>query len=109
MSEETVTFNLELNVEGAIENSRQIEMILYRSLSLWNQWCRILGVPDDSPMSIVIDRAQQIVMMARLIHTSVILLETASGPLGWIKAALGIVSAGTAGIGLAQQFGSTQG
>ena len=108
MSEETVTFNLELNVEGAIESSRQFETVLYRSLGLWNQWCRILGVPADSPMSVVVNKAQQIVMMARLIHTSVILLETASGPLGWIKAALGILSAGTAGISLAQQFGSTQ-
>ena len=108
MSEETITFNLELNVESAIENSRQLEMILYRGLGLWNQWCKILGVPNDSPLSVVANRAQQIVMMTRLIHTSITLLEASSGPLGWIKAALGILAAGTAGISLAQQFGSTQ-
>jgi hypothetical protein len=90
MSEETVTFNLELNVEKAFSASRRIELIIFRALGLWNRLCRMLGLPDDSPIMAITQKVQQIVMVIRQLHTSLILIESASGPLGWAMAALSV-------------------
>lgn len=92
MSEETVTFNLDLNVEKAFSASRRIELIIFRALGLWNRLCRLLGVPPDSPLITITQKAQEIAMVARTIHTSVVLIEAASGPLGWAMAGLSIAS-----------------
>ena len=107
-TEETITFNLELNVEQAFSKTRQIETLLFRVLRLFGRISKILGIPEDSPASVIIERIQKIVMMVRLLHTSVILLETASGPIGWVKLGVGAATAGVATIDIAQQWGSTQ-
>lgn len=93
MSEETIIFNLELNVENAFSSVRKIELILFRALGLWQRFCKLLGLPPDSPINVIAQKAQQIVMIARTIHTAAVLIESASGPLGWIMAALSVGSA----------------
>jgi len=93
MSEETITFNLELNVEKAFSASRKIELIIFRVLGLWNRLCRMLGLPDDSPIMMITQRAQEVVMAARQIHTAMVLIEAASGPLGWVMAGLSVAGA----------------
>ena len=93
MTEETVTFNLELNVEKAFDSSRRIELVLFRALGLWNRICRMMGVPDDSPAVKVVQKVQEVVMVVRQLHTAAILLETASGPIGWAMAGIGVVGA----------------
>lgn len=106
--EETVTFNLELNVEKAFDSSRRIELILFRVLGLWSRICRMLGVPEDAPVVQLIERVQRLVMVIRQAHTAIVLLETASGPIGWAMFALGAGGAALATIDTAQQWGSMQ-
>jgi len=91
MSEETVTFNLELNTEQALSSIRQLEGLLYRSLAL----IRRLGLPED--MNQAIYEMQRMIMTIRLLHTAIILLESASGPIGWLRAG---VATGTTLVGL---------
>lgn len=93
MSQETVTFNLELNVESAFSNARRVELIIFRVLGLWLRFCRLLGVPDDSPAVVVIQKIQQITMLVRTMHTAVVLMNAASGPIGWAMAGIGVASA----------------
>jgi len=87
LSEETVIFNLELNVEGAIDNSRRLETLLYRSISLLGR----LGLPENIDAAIA--KVQRLVMVIRLLHTAAIALEAASGPIGWALALVGVASA----------------
>lgn len=87
MSEETVTFNLELNVEAVIENTRRLETLLFRSLSLMGR----LGLPEN--ITEAIRKVEQLVMVIRLLHTAAIALEAASGPIGWALALVGAASA----------------
>jgi hypothetical protein len=93
MSEETVTFNLEVNVEKAFSNVRRIELIVFRVLGLWLRICRLLNLPEDSPINRVIEKVQHLTMVIRTLHTAAILLQTASGPIGWAMAGIGLASA----------------
>jgi hypothetical protein len=87
MSEETVTFNLELNTEQTFSEIRKLETLLFRSLAL----ARRLGLPED--INEAINRIQRMVMTIRLLHTAMIALEAATGPIGWALAIVGGVSA----------------
>lgn len=87
MSEETVIFNLELNVEQALDNARRLEILLYRSLALLGR----LGLPENIDQAIA--KVQRLVMTIRLLHTAAIALEAASGPIGWALALVGVASA----------------
>lgn len=84
MSEESVTFNLELNVEQAYANVRRLETLIYRSLALAGR----LGLPENIDAAIA--KVQRMAMMIRLLHTSIIALEAASGPIGWALAGVGL-------------------
>jgi len=86
-SEETVTFNLELNVEQAISEIRRLETLLFRSIAL----ARRLGLPEDIDEQI--RKIQRFIMIVRLAHTAVIALNAASGPIGWALAIVGGLSA----------------
>jgi hypothetical protein len=87
VSEETVTFNLELNVEQAIDNARRLELLLYRSIALLGR----LGLPENIDQAI--SKVQRLIMTIRLLHTAMIALEAASGPIGWALALVGVASA----------------
>ena len=54
---------------------------------------KMLGLPDDSPIMAVTERIQRLVMLIRTLHTAAILLNAASGPIGWAMAGIGIGSA----------------
>jgi len=90
--EETVTFNLELNVEKVFSSSRRIELILFRVLGLWARMCHMLGLPEDSPVVQIAQRVQQLTMIIRQLHTSAVLLEAASGPIGWAMAGISVAA-----------------
>lgn len=84
MSEEqTVTFNLELNVERALSNVRQLESVFFRALSLAQR----LGLPEDIEQGI--QKVQRMVMMLRLLHTTMIMVEAAT-PYGWAMALISV-------------------
>lgn len=87
MSEETVVFNLELDVTQTINDARRLETLLFRSLGLLRRLC------GNESIDALIDKTQRAVMIVRLLHTSIIALEAASGPVGWALAGIGIVSA----------------
>lgn len=98
MSEEEVVFNLELNVEPALANVRQVEGLIFRTLG----YIQRLGLPADINHAIRI--VQQMTMAIRLMHSAMIALEAASGPIGWWRAALGMAGAGFAVAGVAQSM-----
>jgi uncharacterized protein YigA (DUF484 family) len=87
LSEETITFNLELNVEQAIDNTRRLETLLFRTLGL------VRRLTGSESLDDAIYKIQRMVMIVRMAHTAVIAFQAASGPIGWALAAVGIVSA----------------
>lgn len=87
LSEETVTFNLELNVEQCLSNIRRMETLLFRTLGLLR---RLSG---NESIDAAISKIQRLVMIIRLTHSAILLLEKASGPIGWAFAIVGISTA----------------
>jgi hypothetical protein len=88
--EETVTFNLELNVEPALNSMRQIEGLTFRTLG----YMKRLGLPEN--VNQAIDTIQNVTMTLRLLHSAIIAIELASGPIGWWRAGLAIAGTGLA-------------
>ena len=86
MSEETVTFNLEINVEQAFSTVRKLELIAYRTINL----LRRMGLPENVDDAIA--KVQRFIMTVRLAHSAILAFEAASGPIGWIMAGLGIAA-----------------
>jgi hypothetical protein len=87
VSTEEVTFNLELNVEGALGKLRQIEGLTFRTLGYMQR----LGLPEN--VNQAIGQLQQLAMTVRVLHTAIIAFELATGPIGWWRAGLAIVGA----------------
>ena len=90
MSEEAVTFNLEINVEPALQNMRQIEGLSFRTLGYFQR----LGLPENINSGIRI--VQEATMSLRLLHSAIVSIELASGPIGWWRAALALAGTGFA-------------
>jgi hypothetical protein len=86
--EETITFNLELNVENALSSSRRVELIIFRALGLWVRLCKLFGLPPDSPAIQIVESIQRVTMVLRQLHSTIIFVEAASGPIGWAMAGL---------------------
>ena len=87
--EETVTFNLELNVEPALlDNVRQVEGLLTRTFGFLNR----LGLPPQIERAI--NTLQRLIMTIRILHSAVIAFES-SNPLGLWRSALAVGSAVT--------------
>ncbi len=103
--QEQVIFNLELNTSGATTSINKLQLVLYRALGLYNRICRLLGVPDDSPLNKMISRVQQLVMITRQLTTTVTLLQAASGPIGWALGGLGIAGVVVSSVEFMQSTG----
>jgi hypothetical protein len=95
-----VTFNIELDLSQTVSQIRQYEMLLYRSLALAQR----LGLPENIQQQIA--EIQRLTMTIRLCHTALILLESASGPVGW---ALALVAAGGAAVSVVDYFDASRG
>jgi len=100
MSEETVTFNLELNVEQAYSEIRKYETVMYRVLGLMNR----AGLPEDVQDAIML--IQQLVMTARLLQTAIAALNVSmmTSPAGVVLGGVGIMMAGVSGIESVQMY-----
>ena len=85
LSEESVTFNLELNVEPALGSLRQVEGLATRTLGYMQR----LGLPEDVNKAIQV--VQRLTLVVRLAHSALIALQLAEGPTGWWRAGLAIV------------------
>jgi len=88
MSEETVTFNLELNTTQALEEIQELNNLFTTYLAL----ARRMGLPDDIMMAL--SMIQQMRIAAETAYRSIMLLYTASGPIGWAIGLGGIALAG---------------
>ena len=88
MSEEhLVTFNLELNVQQVYTELQRIQTLLFRIIGL----LRRLGLPEEIDYAIA--KIQRVIMAIRLLYTSLLALEAASGPYGWALALVGFTTA----------------
>ena len=100
MSEETAIFNLELNVEQALSEVRRLETLVVRTLGLVKRF----GLPED--INSAISLIQRMTMTIRILHTAMIALQVASGPIGWALAAVGITAAAITAYDVAYEMGS---
>jgi len=97
--EETATFNLEINVEQALSNLRQIEGLLFRTLG----YVQRLGLPENMNQAIRV--IQRVTMAIRLVHSAIIAMELASGPIGWWRVGLALAGVGFTVAGIASDVG----
>jgi len=88
MSEETVTFNLELNTTQAFAEIQELNNLFTTYLAL----ARRMGLPDDVMMAL--SMIQQLRVAAETAYRSIMILYTASGPIGWIIGLGGIALSG---------------
>jgi hypothetical protein len=79
---ESVVFNLEVDVNGAMSAARRVEAVIYRALGLWGRIARLCGLPADSPINQIIERVQRLTMLIRIMHSAVIALTTARAVAG---------------------------
>lgn len=85
MSEETITFNLRVDASEAITNIAELNRLLTTYVAL----ARRVGLPENIMDAIA--RMQQLRIAAETAYRSVMLLYTASGPIGWAVAIGGLV------------------
>jgi hypothetical protein len=85
MSEETVTFNLEINTEQVISNARKLETILFRLIGILQR----MGLSEDITAAMM--KIQRLIMIVRILHSALIAMELGN-PYTAILAALGIAS-----------------
>jgi len=98
-SDESVIFNLELNVEPLLDNARQIEGLLSRSLGYMQ---RLTGNED---LNNALRMVQRVTMAIRLLHSAIIAMELASGPIGWWRVGLALAGAGFTIGGIVSEVG----
>ena len=94
LSEETVTWNLNVDVSEANRQLGRFSTALYGIIGV----LRIMGLP--SRLNEVLRALQQLIATANMARTAIIQLYTATGPVGW---ALGGIAAISAGTNLAEQ------
>lgn len=104
-SNETITFDLEVNTTGATRGIRRLQTLFIHTLSLYNRICRLLGVPEDSPINKAIARVQQFTLVIRQFTAASVLLQTASGPIGWATAGLSVAGAVVSSVEFMQSAG----
>lgn len=87
MSEDhTVSFSLEINVEPAHQSLRVLQMVLFRLLGVF----RRLGLPDNIDAGIA--KMQRFIAVMNQARLAAIAFQTASGPMGWAMAGIGIAT-----------------
>ena len=82
--EEDVIFNLEVNVEEATKDITELNRLFTTYLSL----ARRSGLPENIIEALA--RIQQLRVAIQTLYTSILLLEAASGPIGWLTAIGGV-------------------
>ena len=82
--DETVSFSLEINVQEAYTNARQLQTILSRTAGLM----RRMGLPENVDAAMM--KLQRITATANAARLAMIAFTTATGPLGWGMAAVAI-------------------
>ena len=78
MSEETITYNITVNTSEAVTNISELNRLLTTYVAL----ARRLGIEGN--LMDAIARFQQLRIAAETAYRSVMLLYTATGPIGWL-------------------------
>ena len=104
MSEEQIiSWVLELDTSKLVDNSRQMERVLFRALALAQR----LGLPEN--IDSAINKIQEMVMMVRLLHGALLMVESAT-PYGWAMALMSVMSSSLTTAELTHQYmGELQG
>jgi len=90
-TEETVTFNLELNVEQPLSQVRRLETLLFRTVRL------IRRLTGNESLDDALYKVQRFIMVVRLAHSAYIAFQAATGPIGWAMAIIaGLTAAASA-------------
>ena len=97
--EETVTFNLELNIMQAMHELRRLETLLFRTVGL----ARRLGLTEEIDAQIL--KVQHLIMITRLAHSTLIAFRNASGPIGVAMAIVSGLSAAASACDFAVNLG----
>lgn len=91
--QETVTFNLELDVSQSYDSVRKLETVLYRGIGLVRKILKQFGLDEESAtIDQIIFKGQKVIMTIRLMTTAVTAFYAASGPLGWALAGIGVAT-----------------
>lgn len=100
VTDETVSFSLEINVEAAHTDVRRLLTALNRTFMI----LRRMGLPED------VDKAMRVVSnlvtLLNQLRLTIIALEAASGPLGWWLALTGMASTQFAAANVVQGMNS---
>lgn len=78
LSEETITYNITVNTSEAVTNISELNRLLTTYVAL----ARRLGIEGN--LMDAIARFQQLRIAAETAYRSVMLLYTATGPIGWL-------------------------
>jgi len=84
---EVKTETLRMETEHAIGNLREVEYLLYRTVSLLGR----LGLPPDIDKAIQI--IQRMILTIRMLHTTLIFAQMGT-PYGWALAAISLATTG---------------
>lgn len=80
MSEETVTFNLEINLAPTYSEIRKLEAVLFRCLSI------VERLSGDEKIDALINKIQRAITIIRMFQVALHALQVVSGPVGWMFA-----------------------
>lgn len=83
-----IEYALTVNVEDATTQIRQLERLLFRTMSL----LRRMGLPEN--VTAVINQIQRLITVLRMLRVSLLMLQAATGPWGWIMGGMGLAVAG---------------
>lgn len=81
-----VSFSLEVNVEKAYQDLRRVQTVLYRTLDL------VKRLSGDENIDQAITKIQRMIAIINQLRLTIIALEAASGPIGWLLAGIGAAS-----------------
>jgi len=88
MSSEDISFSLQLTVEDAVSNIRQLQTVAYQTLTLLKR----MGLSED--INDAITKIQRIISVLNSARLAMIALQAATGPMGWALAGVGLVATG---------------
>lgn len=84
ITDQDVSFSLEVNVEPGYTTVRRLQTLIYRTLGLF----RRMGLPEK--LDEAISKVQRFIMVVNQARLAVIALNAASGPIGWGLALIGV-------------------
>jgi hypothetical protein len=86
VTDETVSFSLEINTEEAMVELRKVQTAIFRVLGLLRKHF------GDDDFDAIMNNLMKLLTLVNQIRLAVIALEIASGPVGWLLAGVGALT-----------------